>query len=123
MNTDDTTVSSLERQKQLLAELAEEQAKRKIAEARLDAILNSVVDGIVTIDIYGTVQSYNKAAEQLFGYPVNDVIGKNVTMLMPKGTQPKHEQGLKRYRLTRQPRILGSCVEVIAKNKIHAMQD
>src|SRR5712691_10747384 len=58
-----------------------EQALRS-SEARWRAIIESAVDGIVVIDARGHVEAFNRAAERLFGYPADDVIGRNVKMLM-----------------------------------------
>ena len=55
---------------------------------RLDAIINTTVDGIIVIDAEGRIESFNRGAERLFGYQAGDVIGQNVSMLMPS---PHHE--------------------------------
>jgi PAS domain S-box-containing protein len=55
------------------------------SEHRLIGIINNVVDGIVTIDEEGTIHSFNRAAEQLFGHKIEEVLGKNIDILI-KGT-------------------------------------
>ena len=56
---------------------------------RLDAILNTTVDGIIVIDAQGRIEAFNRGAEALFGYPEAEVVGRNVSMLMPS---PHHEE-------------------------------
>jgi PAS domain-containing protein len=48
------------------------------------AILDNAIDGIITIDSRGTVDSFNRSAERIFGYPADEVIGQNVSILMPE---------------------------------------
>ncbi len=65
---------------------------------RLQAVLDTVVDGIVTMDVHGIVLSMNPAAERIFGYPEDEMIGRNVSMLMPpEASAHGHGQLLARY--------------------------
>ncbi|MFQ5671631.1 MAG: PAS domain S-box protein [Nitrospinales bacterium] len=57
---------------------------------RTRSIVDSAVDGIITIDESGTVESFNKSAEQIFGYSAKDVVGRNVKMLMPESYSNEH---------------------------------
>src|SRR5262245_20793143 len=53
------------------------------SEARTHAILQAAVDAILTIDTGGLIESFNPAAERLFGYTADEVLGQNISMLMP----------------------------------------
>jgi len=65
------------------------------------------VDGIITIDERGTVASFNPAAEHLFGYTADEVIGQNVRMLMPSPYREEHEGHLARYRQPGEQKSIG----------------
>jgi two-component system, LuxR family, sensor kinase FixL len=83
-----------------------------LAHARLPAILNTVVDGIITIDEQGTVLSFNPAAERIFGYPAEQVIGRNIKMLMPEPYHSEHDEYLANYLRTGIKKIIGIGREV-----------
>jgi two-component system sensor kinase FixL len=82
------------------------------ADAHLKAVLDTAVDGIITIDQTGIVQSLNKAAERMFGYPASDVIGRNIRMLMPPQYAREHDGYLAAYQATRKAKIIGTGREV-----------
>ena len=67
------------------------------SEARTRAILAAAVDAIITIDERGTIESLNPASEKLFGYAAEEMIGKNVKMLMPAPYKAEHDGYLKNY--------------------------
>lgn len=98
--------------------------ERKVAEQslrdreqRLSAILNNVVDGIVTIDINGMIETFNPAAERIFGYKNEDVIGKNVKCLMPEPYHSEHDSYLQNYWDTHEAKIIGIGREVTGLHK------
>jgi len=86
-------------------------------EARWQSIVESAVDGIITIDHRGRVDSFNPAAERLFGYRSDEVIGRNVSMLMPVPYAAEHDHYIKRYIDTREARIIGIGREVTGRRK------
>lgn len=85
--------------------------------ARLQAILTSTVNGVITIDERGLIESFNPAAEQLFGFSANEVIGRNVTMLMPPPFADEHDGYLAAYQSTGVRRLIGIGREVLGKRK------
>ncbi len=66
----------------------------------MSGVVNHVAEGIITIDQHGTVRSFNAAAEHIFGYLRDEVIGQNITMLMPEKYRERHRVGLQDYRPT-----------------------
>ena len=86
-------------------------------EERLRGIMDTVIDGIISIDDHGTIDSFNTAAQQVFGYTADDVIGKNVKVLMPDPYHSEHDGYLSRYLRTGEARIIGSGREVLGKRK------
>ena len=87
------------------------------SEARTHAILQTAVDGIITIDDRGIVESFNPAAERLFGYTADEVIGQNISMLMPSPYREEHDGYLARYLQTGEPHIIGIGREVRARRR------
>ncbi len=76
-------------------------------EARLKGIMNTVLDGIITIDERGRIDSFNPAAERVFGYQAEEVVGQSINMLMPDAHARRHDGYLDKYHQTHQPRIIG----------------
>ncbi len=76
-------------------------------EAHLSSILDTVPDAMVVIDENGIMQSFSTTAERLFGYAAAEVIGRNVSILMPRGHRESHDGYLTRYRTTGERRIIG----------------
>ncbi|WP_136810251.1 PAS domain S-box protein [Desulfosediminicola flagellatus] len=91
--------------------------KLESEEGRLRAILNSVVDPLISIDTTGKIAIFNPAAERTFGYSTEEVIGKNVSMIMPAPYSKEHDSYLQRYLTEGEPRIINVGREVIARKK------
>jgi two-component system sensor kinase FixL len=97
------------------AVVARDRAQRaalRDAAARLQSVIRSAVDAIIVIDARGHIESFNPAAERLFGYAERDVAGSNVNMLMPSPYREEHDGYMSRYQATGQPKIIGIGREV-----------
>ena len=93
-----------------------EQALRD-SESRNRAILETVIDGIITIDEFGKIESMNPAAERLFGYAASELLGRNVKILMPEPYRGEHDGYLQNYRQTGIRKIIGIGREVVGQRK------
>jgi PAS domain S-box-containing protein len=87
------------------------------SEQRLRAILQTAVEGIITIDERGIIESMNPAAERIFGWKAAEILGHNVRVLMPSPYQQEHDHYLENYRRTGEAKIIGIGREVIGLRK------
>lgn len=95
--------------------LREEERALRQSEARKTAILDSALDGIVTIDHEGCITEFNPAAEFTFGYRREEVIGKPLAaVIIPPSLREKHRQGFARHLATGESHVLGKRVEMTA---------
>ncbi len=91
--------------------------RKSDAELRLKAVIDTAIDGIITIDERGMVETINPAAARLFGYTAREVVGNNINMLMPQPYHSEHDQYIQRYLESGKPRIIGIGREVEGKRK------
>ena len=89
----------------------------KESRQRLMSVFESAVDGIVMIDGKGTVEYFNKAAEHIFGWSADEIVGKNVSRLMPQSHAVAHDDYLARYQATGNRLVLGTIRELTGRRK------
>ena len=106
-----------ERLQQEVAERVQAEQATRLREARIHSILETAVDAIVVIDARGIMQLANPALERLFGYTTNELLGRNVSILMPSPDLESHDGHLRRYATSGDKRIIGVGREVVAQRK------
>jgi PAS domain S-box-containing protein len=104
----------------IASDITERKRDQKLAASsarRLQTIVEQAVDGIVTINHLGIIESFNKAAELFFGYSAAEVVGRNVKMLMPEPYKSRHDGFLESYLNTGIAKIIGIGREVVGLRK------
>jgi len=93
--------------------------ERKVAEQtkNLSAVIDHIVDGIITISERGTIKSFNPAAHRIFGYTDAEVIGQNVKILMPEPYHSEHDGYLHHHMMTGDKKVIGIGREVTGMRK------
>ena len=86
-------------------------------QSRLKAIIETAIDGIITIDARGIVETVNPAAARIFGYQPEEIIGNNIKMLMPEPDRSHHDEYIENYHRTHIGKIIGKGREVIGLKK------
>ncbi len=89
----------------------------KFESERLRAIIETVVDGIITIDEAGIIETVNPASENIFGYSAEEMIGHNVSMLMPEPYSSGHDQYITNFLSSREAKIIGVGRELVGRRK------
>jgi two-component system sensor kinase FixL len=98
-----------------LPEHADERALR--VEREFEALLDAAIDGVVVIDHEARIELLSHAAERMFGYREEELVGRSVGILMPEPFRSEHDTHLQRYFETRVPHIIGIAREVIAQRR------
>lgn len=88
-----------------------------VTEARLASVFDTAADGMVIINDRGQVLAFNKACERLFGYEASDLLGRNVSRIMPKNHAEAHDHYVQNYLETGEKKIIGIGREVQARHK------
>jgi PAS domain S-box-containing protein len=97
---------------QTLAALQASEQALKNERSQLQAIFNSVLDGIITVDSSGIIQSVNPSVERIFNFKAHELIGNNVNMLMPEPYSSQHDHYIANYLQTRIAKVIGIGREV-----------
>ncbi|MBF0124868.1 MAG: EAL domain-containing protein, partial [Magnetococcales bacterium] len=105
----------------LIQRLNRDQKKLVEQEERMHAFMDSAVDGMVMIDGKGIIQSVNPAMERIFGYRQEEMVGKNVSMLMPSPHREQHDQYLQRHIASGITRTVGTAREVFGTTKENSL--
>ncbi len=89
----------------------------KEREARISSIVNTTVEGITTINEQGLIESFNPAAEHIFGYNADEVIGRNISILMPEPYRSEHDHHIQTYLKDGTSKVLGTVLEITGIRK------
>ncbi|OQW94816.1 MAG: hypothetical protein BWK79_04730 [Beggiatoa sp. IS2] len=92
-----------------------------ISEIYLRAILDNALDAVVTTNAQGFVEVFNPAAEKIFGFNANEMLGNNVNLIIPNEGACHHDIYIQRYLETGQAHIIGLCREVLGKRKDNSL--
>lgn len=93
----------------------EEQLHRSLMESQL--LLDHMMDAVITADEQGIIQTFNPAARRLFGYSKAEILGKNVSLLMPHTHASRHDNYLSAYQKNRVPKVVGNSRKLEAKHR------
>ncbi|MEW5891815.1 MAG: ATP-binding protein [Pseudomonadota bacterium] len=104
-------VRSVRQQQAYTARLETTSAQLRDHAVRIQTIFDTVADGIITINEAGTIESFNSAAERIFEYQAHEVIGRNVSLLMPEPHRSNHDSYLRRYLAGGERKLIGRSRE------------
>jgi two-component system sensor kinase FixL len=113
-------ISMYETLRQVELEVADRQRAelaREDSHIRYQMVNDTLLDGLVIASEQGIIESFNPAAEQLFGYTATEVLGKNVSLLTPEPHRSRHDAYVRHYLQTGEARVIGRGREVEGKRK------
>lgn len=87
------------------------------SEARVRSVVENVLDGIVTLDEHGRLESLNPAAEQLFGYASSEIVGQQFTLLLPPAEREEYQDYIQQFVRMRRGKTVGFGLEIVGQRK------
>jgi len=101
-----------------LVDVFDQMQNRLISEQKyLDSIVNNAAESIITVNNMGIIQGYNYAAEELFGYKSEEVLGENISLLMPQATRHNHDRFMDESRVRGFLHVSNEKRELVAQHK------
>ena len=110
-------VASNEELRNKVQQLKQFKNKNLEREAKLNSIFNAAVEGIITINETGIIESVNASVTNILGFQESELVGSNVNMLMPSPHKEQHNSYLQHYQRTGRPKIIGYVREIEGKHK------
>ena len=89
----------------------------QLAESRWQTLIDAAVDGMIVIDARGVIEGFNPSAERIFGYSASEVVGRNVSVLIPSPDREQHDGVLERYQRTGAQAVIGVGRDVQARRR------
>ncbi|ABZ76083.1 multi-sensor hybrid histidine kinase [Shewanella halifaxensis HAW-EB4] len=102
---------------QMVKKVADKNQALESANIRLNAILQTAVDGFVVVDTKGLIEEVNPAVSRLFGYKASELIGQNVSLLMPTNERNVHDEYIQHYLESAEDKMVGKGRELLAQKK------
>jgi len=102
---------------EMAVKVEKQSSELKQNEENISLIINSMEDGVITINDRGIIHSFNRAAEKMFGYENDEIVGKNVNVLMPDPYHSAHDAILHKYVTTGEKHVIGIGRDVPALHK------
>ncbi|MEZ0481538.1 EAL domain-containing protein [Planococcus sp. SSTMD024] len=87
------------------------------SEMKFQSVIESAKDAIIVADFQGLVVQWNQGAKAIFGYEKEEILGRNINIIIPDRFKEAHEKGMEAYRKTREPHVIGSTVELTGCRK------
>ena len=118
---DEATIGGIILFSEVITERKRAAEQRERLEAKMKAVVESAVDGIITISEDGVIQTFSGPAARIFGYRADEIVGQNVAMLMPEPDRARHGSYVQNYLRTGVAKIIGISREVQGKRKDGAL--